>query len=453
MKPNREPVTSEAGWNDQPLPGAWRSVAILTLIYAFGTLDRQLAALLVPHIKRDLALSDLQVSLIQGLAFGLFFMLASPLVGWLVDRISRRKVLFVGVTGWSLGAIVSGLSNSFGQLFGARATVGAFESTINPTAYSLLGNLFPPRKLALPLSLFVLGGNLGSALSFVAGGAIIAWAATAPQVLPMLGSLHGWQLAFVLTGLPGLLLAPTIMLAIEPARKWVKTGVGEALVHTGYTDLWIYMRRHKRFYIGHILGFALVMAFIVGLQSWNATFLARTFSWDLSKIGYILGWTQFGTALFGLALHGWIVDKLYSRGIANAHLLYFAAVTLLAAPCGILAYLSSSAITMVVLYNIAYFFVMGFAGIGPAALQIATPANLRGKVSAVYMVILSIIASVLAPIIVASFTDILFADEAKLGLSLALFAGLTSITAVCLFLWSAGAMRRAIADAREHSEA
>lgn len=452
MDDSRKSVASDADGNDRPLHGAWRTVTILTLIYSFGMLDRQVAALLIPHIKRDLALSDLQVSLIQGLAFGLFFMIASPVVGWFVDRASRRKILLVGVTGWSLGAVCSGLARSFGQLFGARATVGAFEATINPTTYSLLGDLFPARKLALPMSIFVMGGNLGTALSFVIGGAIIAWAATSPVILPLIGALHGWQLAFIVTGMPGLILASAALLAVEPPR--VRTAAyGTTKAHTSFGDLWAYVSRHKRFYAGHTLGFAFVMAFIVGLQSWNAAYLSRTFQWDLSKIGYILGWTQFACALFGLALHGWIVDKLYSRGIENAHLLYFTAMALIATPCGVFAYMSGNAIAMVVFYNIAYFCLMGFAGIGPAALQIATPADLRGKASAVYMVILSIIATILAPIAVASLTDLVFGNEAKLGESMATFAGLSGFLAIALFLWAASAMRHAIADARTRLQA
>lgn len=432
-----------------PLPGAWRTVAIFTLIYGFGTLDRQIAALLVPHIKHDLNLSDLQVSMIQGLAFGLFFMAASPVVGWLVDRMSRRKVLFVGLATWSLGGIASGLSRTFGQLFGARATVGAFEATINPSAYSLFSDLFPPRKLALPLSIFVLGGNLGSAISFVVGGAVIAWAASTVTSLPVLGELRGWQLAFIVTGLPGFLLSPIVFLAAEPARHTGRAaGVDKLTIsHTGFGDLWAYARNHKSFYAGLLLGIGTIMSFVVGLQSWNATYLSRHFGWDLAQIGYVLGWTQLASALVGLALHGWIVDRLFARGLGNVHPMYMALMCALAVPCGIGAYFATNAWTMVVLYNLAYFFVMGFSSIGPAALQIATPVALRGKASAVYMIVLSILASILAPIIVATFTDVLFQDEAKLGYSMALFAGLTAVLSSVLLVWAGRGAHAAISDA------
>ena len=425
--------------------GAWRAVIVLTLLYWFGTLDRQVAALLVPMIKADLHLSDVQISLIQGLAFGLAFMLLSPVMGWLVDRYSRRAILFGGVIGWSLSAIASGLSRSFAGLFSARAGVGACEASINPTAYAMLSELFAPKRLSLPLSIFVLGGNLGSGMSFLLGGAVIAWiAASPPLVLPVVGVLSGWQMAFVITGLPGLILASLIWTVPESQQHRARAARSD--VASSFADLWRHYRRHPRFYLCHNLGFALIMSFVVGLQSWNAAYLSRSFGWSLPTIGYWLGMFQVGCALIGLVFHGWAVDRLFGKGRTDAHLAYFAVMCALAVPCGVAAYLVHSGIGMLVLYSLSYFFIMAFASVGPAALQIATPVKLRGKASAVYMVGMSIVGTVLGPVIVAFFTDHLFGDERLLGQSMALFAGLTTGGAAVLFVLGRAAMRRAVAD-------
>ncbi|MFT4054393.1 MAG: MFS transporter [Novosphingobium sp.] len=428
---------------DAPLPGAWRTVTILTLLYWFGTLDRQVAALLIPDIKKDLTLSDFEVSLIQGLGFGLLYMLMSPFMGWLVDRISRRFILFGCTIGWSLSAMCSGLARGFGGLFAARAGVGGFEAALNPTSYAMLGDLFPPKKLALPMSVYVLGGNLGSGMSFLVGGAVIAWIMSNPEhVLPFVGPLSGWQMAFVVTGAPGLLLAPLIWLARDPrmARK-------EPMVQTGFGDLWRHITQHKAFYLLHHIGFGLIMSLIVGLQSWNSAYLSRHFGWDLATIGYTLGATQLGSALLGLVFHGWAVDKMFARGRTDAHLVYFMAMALLAAPALMIAYTASSAMVMVVAYNIAYFLVMSFASVGPAALQIATPAPLRGKASSVYMVFLTVIGTMLGPVFVALITDFVFADEASLGLSMAIFGTACALLAAASFHFGRVPMRRAVASA------
>ncbi|HKY82392.1 MAG TPA: MFS transporter [Sphingobium sp.] len=425
-----------------PAGTSWRAVAVLTTLYWFGTLDRQVAALLLPLIKADLNLTDSQVSLIPGLAFGLAFMLMSLPIGWLVDRVSRRLILFLGVIMWSLAAMASGLSRTFGQLFGARVVVGGSEATINPTAYSLLSDFFPPSKLTLPMSIFTLGGNLGSGTSFMLGGMVIALVSSAGGVtLPIVGTLAGWQAAFVVTGLPGLLLAFLIWTFPEVRRQKPATPTDPST----FGELGRQYRRFPSFYTLHHLGIAMIMAFAVGIQSWNSAYLSRHFGWQLSDIGFWLGLTQVLSSLMGLWFHGWAVDRIFSRGRQDAHLVYFGAMCALACPFGIAAYLMPNAVGMIICYNIAYFLVMAFASIGPAALQIATPPRLRGKATAVYMIVLSILGTIMGPIIVASFTDLLFQDESKLGLSMALFSGLTTVLAA-LCCWAGRApMRRAVA--------
>lgn len=428
--------------DDKAASGAWRTLVILTILYWFGTLDRQVAALLIPEIKADLQLTDLQVSLIQGLAFGLLYMLMSPLAGWLVDRFSRRMILFGSVLGWSFSAMASGVSRSFGTLFCARAGVGGFESALNPTCYSLLSDVFPPKKLALPMSIYVLGGNLGSGMSFLAGGAVIAFVAASPSFhLPFVGELAGWQMAFLITGFPGLFLAPLIWLARDP-RKPRKAASGD---DTTFLQLWHHVRGHLAFYLLHNLGFGLVMSLIVGLQSWNAAYLSREFGWELSKIGYVLGSTQLIAAVAGLIFHGWMVDHMFSKGRHDAHLLYFLIMVLLALPCGVIAYAVSTPAMMLIFYNLTYFLVMSFASIGPAALQIATPSHLRGKASASYMVVITIMGTILGPVFVALLTDFVF-SEAEIDRSMAVFAALSCLLAALAFAFGLKPMRKVVAS-------
>ena len=427
-----------------PPSTSWRAVAVLTTLYWFGTLDRQVAALLLPLIKADLQLTDSQVSLIPGLAFGLAFMIMSLPIGWLVDRISRRAILFVGVLMWSLAAMGSGLSRTFGQLLGARAVVGGAEATINPSAYSLLSDFFPPSKLTLPMSIFTLGGNLGSGTSFMLGGAVIALVASSGGVtLPLVGTLAGWQAAFVVTGVPGLLLAFLVWTFPEAPRHKPATAISD---NATFGELGRHFRRHSGFYLMHNLAFAMIMGFAVGLQSWNSAYLSRHFDMPLAQIGFWLGLSQVLSSLLGLWFHGWAVDRIFSKGRYDAHLIYFGAMCLLACPFGVVAYMLDDAVGTIICYNIAYFLVMAFASIGPAALQIATPGRLRGKATAVYMIVLSVLGTILGPIIIAAFTDRLFQDEAMLGQSMALFAGITTLLGA-LFCWLGRApMRRAVGE-------
>jgi MFS family permease len=428
-----------------PAGTGWRAVSVLTILYWFGTLDRQIAALLLPLIKTDLNLTDTQASLIVGLAFGLAFLVMSLPVGWLVDRISRRLLLFCGVLLWSIAAMGSGFSRSFGEIFAARVMVGGSEATINPTAYSMLGDFFPPRKLTLPMSIFTLGGNLGSGVSFMLGGAVIGLVSAAGGIhLPIVGELRGWQAAFLFSGMPGLLLAFLIWVFPEP-RRHRHPGAG---ARADFGDLGRHYARHPAFYVAMNLGVAMIMAFVVGLQSWNSAYLSRHFGWTLPRIGFWLGLSQIIASLAGLWFHGWVVDRIFSRGRLDAHLSYFATMCVLAFPFGVAAYLVPNAGWAITLYSIAYFLIMAFASIGPAALQIATPSPLRGKASSIYMVVMSLVGTISGPIVVATFTDRLFADETKLGLSMALFAGLTTALAALLCWLGRAPMRRAVTAQR-----
>src|SRR5690606_34116242 len=132
-------------------------VAALTFMYANASLDRQMMSLLVVPIQRDLGFSDMEIGVLQGAAFALFFVLASLPIGWMVDRFSRRAIIFWGTVGWSLSAAASGLSQSFAQMFASRAGVGAGEATLQPSAFAILADTFPPERLALPMSVFVIG--------------------------------------------------------------------------------------------------------------------------------------------------------------------------------------------------------------------------------------------------------------------------------------------------------
>lgn len=421
--------------------GPWQIVAILTLLYFVGTVDRQMAALLVTPIKQDLGLSDVEVSLIQGMAFALAYVVASVPVGWMVDRFSRRAILFGGALVWSTSATASGLAGSFGQLFLARTGVGAGEATLHPTSFSLMADLFRPEKLALPLTLFTLGGVIGSGMSFIVGGGIVAWVESTPFDLPLLRDLRGWQVAFILTGLPALIIGFAALLIREPARE-IRPASSQAL--PGYGELWRYYRQHLRFFVAHMAGFATIMAFVVGLGGWNPAFLGRAHGWEIGQIGFWLGATQIASGLLGLALHGWLVDRWFGKGRHDAHMRYFAIMSLMAGPLGAMAYMVQSPWLALFLMNAAFFCIMSYPGIGPAALQIATPRALRGKASAIYLVFVNIVGTIGGPLTVALLTDHVFQSEAKLGSSMAIFALGCAMLGSALFAWGMKPMRNTI---------
>src|SRR3546814_646680 len=120
---------------------AWLSVVILLVVAILSYLDRQVIALMVEPIQASLKVSDFEIGLLQRVAFGLFYAIFGIPMGWLVDRYSRRKIIYFGMTCWSIAAAACGLANSYWQLLLARFGVGIGEASLSPAAYSIISDL------------------------------------------------------------------------------------------------------------------------------------------------------------------------------------------------------------------------------------------------------------------------------------------------------------------------
>ena len=212
MPPERDAAPAEPG------PYAWYMLAVLVLVYVANYVDRQLLTILAPELKRDLGISDAEFGFLYGTAFGVFYALFGIPLGRLADRWSRTRLLALGLTVWSLTTALSGLSRSFAQIAAARVGVGIGEATAAPCAYSLIGDYFPPHRRATALGLYATGLFIGGGVSLFLGSTIAQrWnAAFAGGAVPL--GLAGWQAAFLLVGLPGLLLAGWVASLREPAR-------------------------------------------------------------------------------------------------------------------------------------------------------------------------------------------------------------------------------------------
>ena len=196
---------------------AWYVLALLFLVYILNFVDRQIISILAEDIKRDLNLRDEDLGFLYGTAFGVFYALFGIPLGRLADNWHRVRLLTVGLTLWSAMTVVSGFSRSGMMLTGARIGVGIGEATAGPSAYSLISDWFPKRLRATALSIYSAGLYVGGGLSLGIGGLIVkSWNEAYPGGGPL--GLVGWQAAFMIVGLPGLLLALLISTLREPSR-------------------------------------------------------------------------------------------------------------------------------------------------------------------------------------------------------------------------------------------
>ncbi|ANI76507.1 Putative sialic acid transporter [Sphingobium sp. EP60837] len=431
------PPSDQASY-PSPLMG-WLTVAILFLLYILSLTDRNIMALMVGPIKADLGLSDLQISLLQGPAFAILFCLCAIPLGMALDRFSRRVVLYLSITVWSIAAACCGLAGSFAALAAARAGVGAGESGFGTGSYSVVGDSFPPHKVSLAMSVFIMGGVMGAGIVFLFGGPIVAAAMKAgPAVWPVFGLLQPWQQVFIMTGAPGLLLALLVFVFREPPRR----KSASASAGAGYGEAWAFMKVYKPLYLATFVGFGLAYAATIGFQLWTPVYLARVHGWQPGRIGPVIGIAQIAAAAC-IPLHGWIVDRLYRSGRLDAHLFWCLLTVLCAAPFGIAAFLVSSPWATVGCYWAFMALILSTSSMGPATVQVVTPQYLRGRVSALYVLASGLIAMAGGPAFIGLVTDKVLGDEMKVGLSLVISIFCVLLPAALLFAFGRASMRRA----------
>src|SRR5262245_9002593 len=173
-----------------PPPGyAWYVVGVLTLVYVFSFIDRQILNLLVRPIRRDLDISDTQMSLLMGFSFALFYTLFGIPLGRLADAHSRRGLIALGFVFWSVMTAGCGLARNFVQMLLLRVGVGVGEAALSPAAYSLISDYFPPQRRATAISVYSMGIYIGSGLAFVLGGVVVGFVSThGAWQLPLIGA-------------------------------------------------------------------------------------------------------------------------------------------------------------------------------------------------------------------------------------------------------------------------
>jgi MFS family permease len=194
------------------------TLGVLVLVYVFNFLDRQIVSILAERIKADLGVSDAQIGFLYGTAFAVFYAVFGIPLGRLADVWDRRRLIAIGLAFWSVATALSGMARNFGQLAAARIGVGIGEASASPAAFSLLSDLFPAARRATVLAIYSSGIYLGAGLGLGVGGLVVdRWDAAYPGGAAPFG-LAGWQVAFLVVGLPGVLLAVWVATLREPVR-------------------------------------------------------------------------------------------------------------------------------------------------------------------------------------------------------------------------------------------
>lgn len=424
---------------------AWATVFVLLIMTMLSYLDRQIISLMVDPIKMDLGVSDFQMGILQGLAFGAFYAIFGLFMGSLVDRFQRRWVIYLGVTAWSLATAGCGLAQNYWQLLVARFGVGIGEATLSPAAFSMIADLFPRHRLAFAMAVFGIGTALGSALAFAVGGFVIDYLNNSSAfVLPVLGEMKSWQMIFLFVGLPGVLLATIIMLVPEPKRTIPKSE------KTDSRALFAFLAEHKRYFICHFLGFGTIAVLVFGWAAWTPAMVMRNFGLTAAQFGPLLALVTLGANIPGFLWSGWIADRWFKSGRTDAHLRYYAYTMGIASLIAACAFqFVESLPVFLALYMIAAFF-MPFTGPAGAHLTMITPPHFRGRVTGLFGLVFNLMGMCLGPPVVGFLNDFVFGDPMRLNSSLAILSLAGGLSGAALFAFGLKPAREAVraADAR-----
>lgn len=196
---------------------SWYVLSVLVVVYILNFIDRQIVSILAVDIKRDLNLTDSDMGFLGGAAFAVFYALFGIPLGRLADNWNRVRLLSIGLALWSTMTALSGFARNQLTLSLARMGVGVGEATASPTAYSLISDYFPKKQRATALAIYSSGLYLGGGVSLFIGAKVVqAWNNSYPGGGPL--GLVGWQAAFLVVGIPGLLLALWVASLREPLR-------------------------------------------------------------------------------------------------------------------------------------------------------------------------------------------------------------------------------------------
>ena len=276
------------------------AVGLLTVVYTFNFIDRQLLSILQESIKADLLLSDQQLGLLTGIAFAMFYVTAGiPIARW-ADRGNRRNIVALAIGVWSFMTAISGLVQNYVQLLLARMGVGVGEAGGSPPAHSIISDIFPPERRASALAFYSMGVNIGILFGFLAGG----W----------LNEIFDWRTAFFVVGAPGLIIALIVRYTLrEPIRGLSEQRQVETQTVPFSNVLNLLMSRPA---FKHMAFGAALNAFAgYSTSSWTASFMIRSHGMSTGELGTWLAMIMgFGGAV-GVFAGGVIAERLARKDV------------------------------------------------------------------------------------------------------------------------------------------
>lgn len=422
MACGRGPITEESK------PGAyrWYVLGLLTLTSAFSVADRLVFSILVQDIKAEFGLSDTELGLLGGAAFSVIYVLAGFPAARLADRSTRKNIVAAAISFWSLMTAACGMATGFWTLFLARTGVGVGEGCSGPSSQSLVADYFARHELAKAMGFLTIGASMGTAGGLLIGG--------------QLAEAFDWRWAFVLMGLPGLVLGAIIYLTMReaPRGRYAPAGTDMAQRALGET---IRSLVTNRVFMGLALGWAVQIMIGYALAFWMAPIMLRQFGISTGSVGLYLGFTFFLGGIPGPILGGYVTHWLTLKD--ERWRAWLPGVTSLGCVLPLALSLTSRDFTSFLLwFGFAYaIYVASQAGIMSGIQAAVEPAS-RGFAVAIALFFNNLIGQALGLAVTGALSDALTPTQGPQSLAIAVFAVCLAagIAAMAIFAWTARQM-------------
>ena len=392
------------------------ALGLLTVVYTFNFIDRQLLAILQESIKADLLLSDTQLGLLTGFAFAVFYVTAGiPIARW-ADNSNRRNIVALAIGTWSFMTAISGYVQNYTQLLLARIGVGVGEAGGSPPAHSMISDIFPPDRRAGALSFYSMGVNIGVLFGFLVGG----W----------LNEYFGWRTAFLVVGIPGILIALLVRFTLaDPIRGLAdQRAVPERAEPLGGV---LRLLLNRRSFIHMSMGAAMNAFAVYSMNSWTASYLIRSYNMTSGEVGTWLALILGLGGAIGLLGGGLLAERLAPKDV-RWYMWVPTVAAIIATPFFIGSYLADSAATALICFVVPGFLATVYLGNTLAMVHGLVGLRMRALASAILLFVLNLIGLGLGPWSVGLLSDYL---EPQFGVESLRHAMLYLIPAASI--WSA----------------
>jgi MFS family permease len=391
-------------------------LALLVVVYTFNFIDRQILAILLPAIQAEFGVNDTILGFLAGSAFALFYATLGVPIALLADRWNRRNLIALALAIWSGMTALSGIATNIVQLTLARIGVGVGEAGCSPPAHSIISDLYGPKERSTAMGIFTLGISGGIMIAYLAGG----WVA----------ENIGWREAFLIVGLPGLVLAVLVRFTISEPVRGQADGKQDSAARPGIAAVARFLLGRKSF-LHLAVGSGLAAFNGYAVLSFFPTFLYRSHAMPVSEIGVWLGLILGIAGGLGFAGGGFVADRLGRRGQRFA-LLGVAAATMFAWLFHFPVFLIDNPYLVLGLFVIPAIFSNFYLATTFAQIQGLVGLRMRAVASALLLFILNSVGLGLGPLCAGVLSDLLEATFATESMRYSLL-----VVAVAVGPWSA----------------